>query len=486
MVDKIQKQSVIKNYVYNVSYQIINIIIPLITAPYISRTLGAENIGRYSYTSSIVTYFITFAILGTEGYARREIAYRKGNKKEYSKIFWEIFIFRMITTIISLLLFSFIIFRSDQMCLFLIQALNILSVGADISWLFQGLEEFSTIVIRNYIIKIITIIGIFAFVRDTGDLSVYVFLIAGFTFISNICLCFAARRIICRIPLSELKVRKHVIGIIHLFIPTIAVSIYAALDKTMLGIIAPDMLQNGYYEQAEKIIKMLITVVNALGFVLAPRIAEEFSKGNRLAVKEYMKRSYHFIWILALPMMVGIYSIADMVIPWFYGAGYQEVIPVMKLLSAIIPIISFSTLTGVQYLISTKKESFYTISLFIGALVNFICNLILIPHFYACGAAAATVIGESSIAILQMLYVVKKEQLLKYPEIFGCFFKCLFSSLIMFAAVSAIKAYFNAYTMLNTIFVVILGGGSYFCLLYFGKDKMMMEIVERLKGRFRK
>ena len=124
MVDKIQKQSVIKNYVYNVSYQIINIIIPLITAPYISRTLGAENIGRYSYTSSIVTYFITFAILGTEGYARREIAYRKGNKKEYSKIFWEIFIFRMITTIISLLLFSFIIFRSDQMCLFLIQALN--------------------------------------------------------------------------------------------------------------------------------------------------------------------------------------------------------------------------------------------------------------------------------------------------------------------------------------------------------------------------
>lgn len=481
-----KKQSVIKNYIYNASYQVVNIIVPLITAPYISRVLGTENIGIFSYITSIATYFITFALLGTEGYARREIAFRKTDKEGYSKIFWEIFLFRVITTAMALLVFGFVIFRSEYKSLLLIQGMSILSVAVDISWLFQGLEDFFSIVLRSFIVRIAFTVGLFIFVKDSGDLPIYVFMLAGLTLASNLSLCFAARRVVCRIPFSKLELRKHVAGIVRLFIPTIAVSIYGALDKTMLGIIAPDMFQNGYYEQAEKIIKVLITVVNALGFVVAPRIAEEFSKKNRPAVKEYMRKSYHYIWVLALPMTFGVYSIADMVIPWFYGPGYEGVIPVMQILCAIIPIISFSTLTGVQYLISTKRETFYTISLFIGALVNFLCNLILIPRFYALGAAAATVMGEGCIAISQMIYIVKKDRLLTFREIFGKFFKCIFFSLAMRAVVFAVKANLGVYNIGNTILAAAAGGGVYLLLLCVSRDEMVIEMAGRLKGRIHK
>lgn len=483
MADKMRRASLVKNYIYYASNQVLNLIAPLITAPYISRVLGAEKIGIYSYTASITTYFITFAILGSEGYARRETAYQKENREGYSKLFWEICTFRATTTLIALLVFAFVIWKSDYKLLFLAQGISILSVAADITWLFQGLEEFSSIALRNFVFRLITIIGIFVLVRGGEDLLVYAFLLAGLTFTSNVYLCFVARKFIGKISFSKLEVRKHFTGIAKLFIPTIAVSMYAALDKTMLGIIAPDMFQSGYYEQAEKMVKMCIVVVNALGFVIAPKIAEEFLKNNRSIIKEYMKRAYQFIWLLTFPMMFGLYAVADMIIPWFYGSGYQDVIPVIRGLAALIPIVSFSSLTGVQYLISTKKESFWTISLFVGAFVNFVCNLILIPWFYALGAAMATIIGEGCISISQMLYIVAKERLLTLGEIFAHGFTYLFFSIIMFIIVFVIKASFGTYTIANTAFTVAAGGAMYFFLLCFNKDAMVMEMLKRLKRR---
>lgn len=480
-----RKKSVVRNYIYNAAYQILNIIAPLITAPYIARVLGTDNIGIYSYTISIATYFITLAILGSEGYARREIAFRKNDKNAYSKIFWELWVFRTITTAISLLMYLFLIIHLKNCNILFIQSLNIIVVAIDISWLFQGLEEFRTTAFRSCIFKLLNIISIFLCVKKSDDLVVYALLLGGLSVLSQLSLWLPARKLLIKCKPDMKHVFSHTKGILKLFIPTIAVAIYGVLDKTMIGIIAPDMSQNGYYEQAEKIIKMLITVISALGFVIAPRIAEEFARDNKPAIREYMKKSYRFIWTFALPMMFGIYALAEMIVPWFYGPGYDGVIPIIKIMGLLIPILSFSSLTGVQYLISTKKETVYTVSLFVGAGINFICNLILIPKFYAYGAAIATVIGEGSIALFQMIYVVKRDNIITYREMLVSFVKCSLFGCIMVIAVLVARNTLSSYTIANTFALAVLGMVIYFVLMVISQDQMMMELLNRIKGKFK-
>ena len=172
-----------KNNIYNVAYQVLNLLAPLVTTPYISRVLGVEGVGEYSYTSSVVTYFITLAILGSTPYAQREVSYLREDKEKYSILFWEIVVFRGITVLISCLLFSIVIILSEPeiRIIYMIQGLNIVAVAFDISWFFQGLEEFKKIVIRNVFIKILNILLIFILVKQETDIWKYVLIIAGLT-----------------------------------------------------------------------------------------------------------------------------------------------------------------------------------------------------------------------------------------------------------------------------------------------------------------
>lgn len=168
------KKSVTKNYIYNLIYQILVLILPLITAPYISRVLGAENIGIYSYTLSISAYFILFGSLGIALYGQREIAYKQKSRYKRSRAFWEILILRTITMAISLLIFYFTFATSTQYQIYYkILMLEIVGNCFDISWFFQGMEDFKKTVTRNTIVKLISIICIFSFVKTREDLPIY-------------------------------------------------------------------------------------------------------------------------------------------------------------------------------------------------------------------------------------------------------------------------------------------------------------------------
>ena len=183
------KKSITKNYIYNLIYQVVVLILPLITAPYISRVLGAENIGIYSYTISIVTYFILFGSLGIAIYGQREIAYLQGKPGEYSKTFWEIVMLRFLTISISVLIFYFVFAQQGQYAVYYrILLLELFATCLDISWFFQGLEEFKKTVIRNTVVKIISIICIFTFVKTSNDLLKYFLIYVFSTTIGNISL----------------------------------------------------------------------------------------------------------------------------------------------------------------------------------------------------------------------------------------------------------------------------------------------------------
>ena len=170
-----ENKSIRKNFVYNLIYQLLTIILPLITTPYVSRVLGAFNVGIYGYALSISAYFVLFGTLGTILYGQREIAYVQNDKEKYSKAFWEIFILRTITMLISLIVFLviFVDRNNDYYTYYLILSLEIIGNLFNISWLFQGLESFKQIVVRNLFVKTISIICIFVFVNEPSDLWIY-------------------------------------------------------------------------------------------------------------------------------------------------------------------------------------------------------------------------------------------------------------------------------------------------------------------------
>lgn len=288
-----RKKNIAKNYIYNLIYQILAIIIPLITTPYLSRILGAENIGIYSFTLSITTYYILFGSLGVAMYGQREIAYVQDNIDKRSKTFYEIFIMKAITLLLSLFVFYFTFCLNGEYSIYYkILMLEIIANIVDISWYFQGIEEFKKTVLRNIIVKLISVACIFLFVKNQSDLNIYFVIYVLSTFLGNITLWFYLPQHLKKIKFRELKIKKHIKPALMLFIPQIATQIYTVLDKTMIGAIISDKSEVGYYEQTQKIIKLLLTLATSLGVVMMPRIASTYAKKDMKKVKEYMNKSF--------------------------------------------------------------------------------------------------------------------------------------------------------------------------------------------------
>jgi O-antigen/teichoic acid export membrane protein len=291
-----------KNYIYNLFYQILTLIVPLITAPYLARVFEADGVGTISYAESIVSYFILFASLGVATYGQRAVSYTRDSVEDRSRVFWETQLFRIIaTTAVSAvyLLFAFFIADKESSILYYVYAIQLVGVAVDIVWFFQGMEEFGKIVLRNVIVKLLTILFVFTVVKTKEDLVYYVLCNALANFISAFAMWSYLPKYVKKIPIKNLKPFRDVKQILGLFIPTIAIQIYTVLDKTMIGLITQDANQNGYYEEAIKIARMVLTVVTALGTVMIPRIAYHFERGETQKVSDYMYKSYRFVLFLA-------------------------------------------------------------------------------------------------------------------------------------------------------------------------------------------
>lgn len=472
-------KSIRRNYIYNLFYQAITILTPLITAPYLSRVLGPQCIGELSYTESITSYFVIFATLGISIYGAREISYVQNDIQKRTDVFWNTKILTLITTIICLsIYFPFIyLFKQSKIILFLFSSVLIINVFFDVTWFFQGMEEFGKIVLRNTIIRILNILFIFVFVHSVKDFYIYVLGAYGLQTISSLSLWPMLKKYIYK-P-SRIRPFSNIKTVISLFIPTIAISIYTVLDKTMIGVFTANSYENGYYEQALRLSKMILTIVTSLGVVMVPRIGVYVGKGDYGSVRKYMYRSYRFVFFLGIPLYLGLFVVSENLVPWFFGVGYEKVIPLLKILGLLILAIGINNVTGVQYLIPTKRQNIFTFTVIIGAILNFALNLFLIPLYFSIGAAIASVIAESVIAIIQLI-IVRKE--LSFVEILKQNWKYLLSGFIMFVSLYFVENKLEA-SVLNTLLLFIVGVFIYFsCLLVF-KDSFFIETVLNLKNK---
>lgn len=406
-------KKVAKNYIYHMLYQILVLVAPLVTTPYVSRVLGATNIGIYGYAQSIASYFVLIGVVGTSLYGQREIAYLQDNPIERSKTFWEIEIFRLTAVILCTIVYYLAFcLRGEYAPIYKILTFEVLAAGFDISWLFAGMEDFRVTVIRNTIIKVTGIVLVFLLVKTSDDLPLYTICVTLPLFIANISLWFATKKYIVQVR-SNLKelwqgIKRRIRPILVLFLPQVARDVYLVLDKTMIGLLSSHISQVGYYTQAQKIVKLTMSLATSLGTVMMPAMAAYFSKGDHDGIVNSIRKAFHFIYMLSFALMFGICAVSTHFAPVFFGKDYDPVAILMVVISPIIVIIATSNVIGTQYLLPTKQQNAFTASIITGATVNFTLNCLLIPQFDAIGASIGTVIAELAVTTVQCIYVRKQ------------------------------------------------------------------------------
>lgn len=474
------KKSIKTNYLYNLSYQLMVIMLPLITTPYVSRILGAGGIGDYSYTSGIVSYFGLAAATGTLSFAQREIAVCQNEKTKRSVLFWEIFLFRALSGALVLAAYTFFVrnFMPQYKVLYRIQYLTVFSWLADISWYFQGTENYKITSVKNSVVKIIGTALIFIFVKKVEDLWIYALIASGTALAGNLSMWGYIFREVCWPGFRKIHIFRNVKDIMELFVPVLSIQLYTVLDKTMLGSLC-NTVEVGYYSQAEKIVKLALTVVSAFISVLMPRLAVLYRSGDMKNIMKYYKRALDFIFLLALPMLAGCLLLSGEFVPFFFGKGYHPVIRLMRIESLLFIILSLGQMFG-NFLIAMNRQKEYTAAVTMAAAVNVILNYLFIRYadLGATGAATASVIAESVSTGVQFYFA---KDLLGYRPIFRSLAKYILPTGIMAVAILTVRYFFEGF--LSLVLSVVLGMTTYGVFLLICRDEMAAYILHWLLNR---
>lgn len=446
------KRSFAKNYIFNLIYQVLAIALPLVTTPYLSRVLGADGIGRYSYAQSIVSYFALAAALGSTLYGQRAIARVNDDPEERSRRFWEILLLRVIGALTAAVIYCCVILPncSDPL-LYAVAAIEIITVAFDITWFYQGMEDFQPIALCTAMGRALAIVAVFAFVRTKSDLIIYIVCYCVSILAGNIFSWLGVRKYVVGVSPRKFRIREHFLPSIALFASQFAIQIYTVLDKTMIGLITRDDFQNGYYEQSQKLIKVLIALVTSLGVVVASRVAVLWNENKKKAVYDLTYGSFRFVFALSLPMAVGCVLILSRFVPVFYGDGFEPVISIIGILVCLLPIIGCSNVIGIQLLVPTGREKYLTRSVIIGALVNFTLNCVFIPLWATAGASIASVIAEFTVTAVQF-YIIRRE--ISAWRVVKIMLRYILMSAVM-GAVGAVVAHFAPGGIFGIVMIVI-------------------------------
>ena len=454
-----------KNFFYQSGYRILASILPLITTPYVSRVLGATNLGTYSYVATIANYFTVAAMLGFENYGSKKIASVKNDPKLLRKTYSEIRLLQLIISSIVLIgyLCFVVFFVKNNIVLYIIQSLAIINCLIDINWFFFGIEQFKLTVIRNMLIKIFSVICIFCFVHNENDIYKYILIMACSTLLSQIVLWPYLKKFADFKRVKWNNVKKHYKPNIILFIPVIAVSLYKIMDKIMLGYIS-NMTEVGYYENAEKIITMVESLIVAIGTVMLPRMSNIFSNGNKEIENQYFDFSMIAVIIYSCAVMFGLISIKDVFTEIYFGKEFMKTGVLIGYLAITILFFGIGNVLRTQYLIPLKLDDIYIKSAILGAIVNFIINAIMIPKFNSIGAAIGTVFAEIIVSMYQFYKVRNKVHLKKYiPELIYFIVSGYFMSFI----IKLLPKQNN--NVITLIMDIVIGGIVYiiFTIIYF-------------------
>lgn len=403
--------SIKKNFSYNLLLNLSSVFFPFVTAPYVARVLGPEPCGLAGFATTYAGYFAMFAALGAGNYGMRQISKLRDDKKGTEVFLSEMLSLTLFQTIFVSIVYLCTLFMipmmRDHLLIYFIAGFSIYLLPlAGLNWYFTGNERFDFITIRSLIIRILSIIALFIFVKKQSDLYIYMILNVISTFgiiFSNI---YKIRKEDIHIRITTKGLKKHYGPMLLLFSSTIAISIYTMLDSLMLGLMS-SYSEVAFYRNATTLCKALLSVATSLSAVAVPRIAYYFKDNDYEKINSLVAKSLSIISFLAIPMTIGIICIAPVFVPLFLGEQYIPAIHPTMIMSGVVVAIGFNNLTGIQILIGMGKDKLFLWSVLTGTFSNFILNFIFIPWWGASGAAASSVIAESLILITQ-IYFIKK------------------------------------------------------------------------------
>lgn len=468
---------IVKNYCYTADYNILILLTPLLTVPYISRVLGPIGVGINASTNSVITYFLLFGTVGITIYGNREIAFIRDNRTTRSKTFWEIEILQLITISTTYLAFLvFLLLEHQFRIYFFYQSFYIIAGAFDISWYFMGIEDFKKTVLRNTLVKLFSLALIFIFVRTRQDTGIYILILSGSQLVGNLTLWPYLKHSVDRPDWSQLHIFRHFRSSLALFIPQIATTVYLALNKTMLWQL-DSVRSAGFYDYSDKLIKIVLALVTATGTVMLPRIANLYMKRQLDKVKDYLYVSFDIVLCLAVPMAFGIAGIATTLAPLFFGKSFASVDLLLMIEAPVVILIGISNVLGQQYLLPTRQTKFFTISVTFGAIVNILCNIPLILLLGVRGAMLATLISETCVTGYQ-LFVTRHQ--LAFKPLIGGWGKYLLSGAIMFGVIYYLNRSMQA-SFKNLLLQIGIGSIIYLMMLLLTRPPIW-HTLKRIKN----
>lgn len=479
---KNKKPSVASNYIMNSLLSVFNLLVPLVTTPYIARKLGSQNLGIYSYCMSFRTFFAMIGMLGIPLYAKREIASSRGDSEKLNRTFSELLTLQAGFLLASLLLYTAFVIATNTPYrgIFLILEIEMLSNVFEVSWLYLGMEDFSAILWRGVTFKSVFVILIFLLVRDEGDLPVYTFSIALSNCFCNVWLFISARKYVKYHFPSFRKALRHLRLTIILLLPDMVTKIYAIIDKAMLGALSGNMSEVGFYEQSQKIVGVVLALATSLGAVLMPRLSLLYSEGKREEFHGYIDKGCSMICFISMPLAVGCFCVGSNLVPWFFGPGFEKVVGLLMVFSPMLVFMGLNDLIGVQAFVATRKERRLLIINVITTAINLSLNTLLIPRYLAVGAAYATVISEAAKCAIFLAY---GKSYLSYSVVVKSALKYGATALAMGFGLQTLQAtWLGVPSVTHTVFLTLCGGFLYASILLLVRDQWMLKSLRAVFG----
>lgn len=479
-----QVKTVKLNFILNIIRLFLSTAFILLITPYITRVLGPENLGKVEYANSIIIYLINFTALGIPVYGIREVARYRDNQKELSKILIELSLILFVTTIVGYIILTLLLYKNflEIRDIMLVTSLNLLLSNMGVEWFYQGIENQLYITKRFILVRVLALIATFLFVRNERDYLIYAFILVILQSGSSILNFINLRKYITfnRIKFFELEIKKHIKPIFIIFFATVATTIYLQLDSVMIGNINKEAV--GIYTVPNKLIRMMLVIITALGSVLLPRITNCLKNKDYKNYNIYMNTSLNYIFFISIPVTVSCFLLADNIINIMAGSQFKDSVLTMKILSPILFTIGIAYFLGFQLLYPLGLEKYYTYSVIVAAIVNFIFNYLMIPKYLQNGAAMGTVIAEA-IGPLIMLFFARKY--LKKINFFSVKrLKYFVATFIMSLVIIFIKSF-----RINdgkTVFIsILLGGFIYFLVLVLIKEEISIQIIKFFKSKIR-
>lgn len=468
-----KQKSLLKNTFYYLVYNILNLLFPLISGIYAARVLSPQSIGEVGYSQNIVQYFVILSFLGIPTYGVREIANIRENKKELNRVYSELFFINFLSTIFFLTIYFILILNIDilreNLKLYLIMGILLFFNIFNINWLYEGLEEFKFISLRNIVFKILSLILLILFVRKDSDYLKFA-LITIIGTLGNYLINIIYSKKYVTLIFKDLSFKRHIKSILYLVTVNIAIEVYTLVDVSMLGFFCAKEVV-AYYIYGNRIYKVLLQIMNTFTMVVVPRLSWLYIEKKFNDFNSMLSKTVKLILILGIPMIIGIQYTTNDIVVLIYGEKYMATANIIKLMSILLVLTPLGYLLGSRILLITKNENKMILAVFIGAVSNTIGNFILIRYYSEMGAALSTTISE---IIVTIIYIYLGRKYYKINLELKELIKILIANLSLYIFLILTKN-IEGIKIIKIIIQIFGGTVTYFFTLIFLKEKLVYE-----------